>query len=191
MGFAAIVGSAVFNVLFVIGVCAFSAPKPLELTWWPLARDCSYYAFSLSLLSVFFGPISSRRIEWFESLTLFIFYIGYVVLMKYNEHLYDWIVSCTKSRSNDFVVTERSPTREVLDTLEVKLKEKKKNFPSVPINAEDLYRTTFRAGMINILLKDEWDWNDVASISVVNSICGDVTETFEKLDVNNDGFLRF
>ena len=28
-----IIGSAVFNVLFVIGACAIAAPEPLKLTW--------------------------------------------------------------------------------------------------------------------------------------------------------------
>merc|ERR1712048_1445106 len=33
VGFSTIVGSAVFNVLFVIGVCAMSSKEPLVLTW--------------------------------------------------------------------------------------------------------------------------------------------------------------
>ena len=44
VGFGTIVGSAVFNVLFVIACCVIWTPeefRPLELTWWPLARDCS------------------------------------------------------------------------------------------------------------------------------------------------------
>merc|ERR1719487_2819381 len=47
VGFAAIVGSAVFNVLFVIAVCAIAAEEVLVLTWWPLARDCSFYVIAL------------------------------------------------------------------------------------------------------------------------------------------------
>ncbi|CAK0827626.1 unnamed protein product, partial [Prorocentrum cordatum] len=43
VGFGTIVGSAVFNVLFVIGLCGWVAPTAMELTWWPLFRDCSYY----------------------------------------------------------------------------------------------------------------------------------------------------
>ena len=43
--------------------------------------------------------------------------------------------------------------------------------------------------MINILTKDRWDYNDVASITVVNSICGDVQETFGALDVDGNGVL--
>ena len=35
IGFGTIVGSAVFNVLFVIAVCAISSKEVLVLTWWP------------------------------------------------------------------------------------------------------------------------------------------------------------
>ena len=37
VGFGTIVGSAVFNVLFVIGMCALFSKDLLTLTWWPLA----------------------------------------------------------------------------------------------------------------------------------------------------------
>jgi hypothetical protein len=45
VGFGTIVGSAVFNVLFVIGACAFFSKEILVLTWWPLFRDCCWYTF--------------------------------------------------------------------------------------------------------------------------------------------------
>jgi len=64
IGFGTIVGSAVFNVLFVIGVCALAVEEPLQLTWWPLARDCIYYSMSLIILSVFFAIVSSQEISW-------------------------------------------------------------------------------------------------------------------------------
>merc|ERR1719262_397634 len=51
VGIGTIVGSAVFNVLFVIGCCAFVSPKPLELTWWPLWRDSAFYTLDLIVLS--------------------------------------------------------------------------------------------------------------------------------------------
>jgi sodium/potassium/calcium exchanger 2 len=34
VGFGTIIGSAVFNVLFVIGMCAFFSTSILVLTWW-------------------------------------------------------------------------------------------------------------------------------------------------------------
>lgn len=51
VGFSTIVGSAVFNVLFVIGMCAMYSKglEPLKLTWWPLARDCTFYCVALGV----------------------------------------------------------------------------------------------------------------------------------------------
>lgn len=87
VGFGTIVGSAVFNVLFVIGACAFAAPEELRLDWWPLFRDSSYYCFSLIVLTLFFGYISKNRIFWYESLILFLLYVVYVLMMSQNEKL--------------------------------------------------------------------------------------------------------
>lgn len=87
VGFGTIVGSAVFNVLFVIGACAFVAPEALKLDWWPLFRDSFYYSISLVVLMIFFGYVSKNRIFWYESLILFLLYILYVILMSQNEKL--------------------------------------------------------------------------------------------------------
>lgn len=55
VGFGTIVGSAVFNVLFVIGVCAYNCPaEGLPLDWYPLTRDCTFYVLDLLLLAGFF-----------------------------------------------------------------------------------------------------------------------------------------
>ena len=50
VGFGTIIGSAVFNVLFVIAVCAYMCPN-LTLTWWPL-RDSVFYLFAIMVLLV-------------------------------------------------------------------------------------------------------------------------------------------
>ena len=34
--------------------CAMLSKETLHLTWWPLARDCSYYALSLAVLALCF-----------------------------------------------------------------------------------------------------------------------------------------
>ena len=60
VGFGTIVGSAVFNVLFVIGTCAVASKEPLHLTWWPLARDCSYHCTSLLVLALLFGKVAMK-----------------------------------------------------------------------------------------------------------------------------------
>ena len=61
VGFGTIVGSAVFNVLFVIGCCAVFAKETLQLTWWPLFRDSLCYIIALIVLAVFFGIATCQR----------------------------------------------------------------------------------------------------------------------------------
>ncbi|KAG5873386.1 hypothetical protein JTB14_022958 [Gonioctena quinquepunctata] len=82
VGIGTIVGSAVFNILFVIGMCAIFSKTVLTLTWWPLFRDCFFYSASLITLIIFF---SDNLIQWYEALVLFSFYIGYVSFMKWNQ----------------------------------------------------------------------------------------------------------
>ncbi|XP_076267834.1 sodium/potassium/calcium exchanger Nckx30C-like isoform X2 [Rhynchophorus ferrugineus] len=82
VGIGTIVGSAVFNILFVIGMCAIFSKTVLTLTWWPLFRDCSFYSVSLIALIIFFRD---NRIQWYEALVLFSFYIAYVSFMKWNQ----------------------------------------------------------------------------------------------------------
>jgi len=94
VGFGTIVGSAVFNVLFVIGACAFAAPSALKLDWWPLFRDSSYYCCSLLVMAMFFGYISPSRIYWYEALSLFFLYILYVIMMSRNKQLETAVNGC-------------------------------------------------------------------------------------------------
>ncbi|XP_018797869.1 PREDICTED: uncharacterized protein LOC108974466, partial [Bactrocera latifrons] len=81
VGIGTIVGSAVFNILFVIGMCALFSKTILELTWWPLFRDCTFYSISLLVLIYFFRD---NFIYWWEALILFSIYIAYVTFMKWN-----------------------------------------------------------------------------------------------------------
>ena len=81
VGIGTIVGSAVFNVLFVIGMCAMFSKTVLTLTWWPLFRDCTFYSISLLILVLFFVD---EVIMWYEALTLLGLYAAYVTFMRYN-----------------------------------------------------------------------------------------------------------
>lgn len=81
VGIGTIVGSAVFNILFVIGMCALFSKTVLALTWWPLFRDCSFYSASLLALIYFFRD---NLIYWWEALILFTLYLAYVSFMKWN-----------------------------------------------------------------------------------------------------------
>merc|ERR1719399_1280508 len=89
VGFSTIIGSAIFNVLFVIGVCAVAAGEPLQLTWWPLFRDCLYYVFCLLVLVVFFGLSTPREIQAWEATVLLCCYLGYVTIMRFNDSIHN------------------------------------------------------------------------------------------------------
>ncbi|XP_044075710.1 sodium/potassium/calcium exchanger 1-like isoform X2 [Siniperca chuatsi] len=81
VGIGTIVGSAVFNILFVIGMCAIFSREMLHLTWWPLFRDVTFYILDLIMLIVFF---LDNMILWWESMLLVTGYISYVSFMKFN-----------------------------------------------------------------------------------------------------------
>ncbi|XP_034156987.1 sodium/potassium/calcium exchanger 2-like [Pangasianodon hypophthalmus] len=81
VGIGTIVGSAVFNILFVIGMCALFSREILNLTWWPLFRDVSFYIMDLIMLIFFF---LDNYITYLESMALLGAYCSYVLFMKYN-----------------------------------------------------------------------------------------------------------
>lgn len=91
VGVGTIVGSAVFNILFVIGMCALVSKDVLALTWWPLFRDVTFYSIDLLLLIIFF--VTDQKIYWYEALVLFFLYICYVVFMKFNHKIERWVKS--------------------------------------------------------------------------------------------------
>ncbi|RXN18252.1 sodium potassium calcium exchanger 1-like isoform X1 [Labeo rohita] len=84
VGIGTIVGSAVFNILFVIGMCALFSREMLHLTWWPLFRDVSFYILDLIMLIIFF---LDNTIMWWESMMLVCGYATYVFFMKYNVQI--------------------------------------------------------------------------------------------------------
>ncbi|TRY85731.1 hypothetical protein DNTS_031916 [Danionella cerebrum] len=88
VGIGTIVGSAVFNILFVIGMCALFSREILNLTWWPLFRDVSFYIIGLIMLIVFF---LDNYITYVESMALLLCYGSYVTFMKFNADVETFI----------------------------------------------------------------------------------------------------
>ncbi|XP_064421808.1 sodium/potassium/calcium exchanger 1 [Latimeria chalumnae] len=97
VGIGTIVGSAVFNILFVIGMCALFSREVLHLTWWPLFRDVSFYILDLMLLIMFF---LDNFIDWWESVLLLCAYGTYVCFMKYNSQVEQWTKKQLSKREN-------------------------------------------------------------------------------------------
>ncbi|KAM6468363.1 sodium/potassium/calcium exchanger 2 isoform 1-T3 [Liasis olivaceus] len=103
VGIGTIVGSAVFNILFVIGMCALFSKQILHLTWWPLFRDVSFYIIDLILLIIFF---LDNFIRWWESLILLSAYMVYVTFMKFNVQIEEWVKSIFSKNKVDKVSPE-------------------------------------------------------------------------------------
>ncbi|XP_055684990.1 sodium/potassium/calcium exchanger Nckx30C isoform X4 [Lutzomyia longipalpis] len=116
VGIGTIVGSAVFNILFVIGMCALFSKTILTLTWWPLFRDCTFYSTSLLILIIFFRD---NLIEWWEALILFLIYAAYVSFMKWNQQVercvkkFIYKNKVTRVRSTDQLMPANNQTFEL------------------------------------------------------------------------------
>jgi len=158
VGFGTIVGSAVFNILFVIGMCALCASEPLKLTWWPLARDCFYYTLSLLMLSVFFTIITPTYIYAWEAIILFILYLIYVVFMKYNMVIKVKLFGVSKKRKSEAYT---------------KLRQK-------------LEPTAFELGLLGLIVGRRTGVHDIMNRAVVQ-ISGDVKATFDEFDKEGKG----
>lgn len=214
LGFGTIVGSAVFNVLFVIAMCAIFTSGDLALTWWPLARDCSYYAVTLFTVAVCFGYYTPCQIDLGEALVLFGLYIGYVIYMKYNEHIRLCIVGCCGKRDGQDLeslkdsadseekVVNKIPPRHGLSVNEHQhpsdVGEQRGSIIGNRIRAASThlnpdapkkrFPSHFRAGVWSIM-KDPTNMADHAKIMAIARIEGDVYETFATLDKDNSNTI--
>ncbi|KAM9562093.1 ras and Rab interactor 2 isoform 2-T2 [Guaruba guarouba] len=97
VGVGTIVGSAVFNILCIIGVCGLFAGQVVALSSWSLLRDSIYYTLSVVALIVF---IYDEKVSWWESLVLVLMYVIYIVIMKYNSTIHHCFERKTKNSAN-------------------------------------------------------------------------------------------
>uniref|UniRef100_UPI003B5B9B0C sodium/potassium/calcium exchanger 3-like isoform X2 n=1 Tax=Eucyclogobius newberryi TaxID=166745 RepID=UPI003B5B9B0C len=90
VGVGTIVGSAVFNVLVIIGLCGIFAGQPIPLSWWPLFRDSVFYIFSIIVLIL---VIYDEKVMWWETIILISMYGIYILIMKFNRFLCNLVES--------------------------------------------------------------------------------------------------
>eukprot|EP00058_Branchiostoma_floridae_P021130 XP_002606620.1 hypothetical protein BRAFLDRAFT_209452 [Branchiostoma floridae] len=93
VGLGTIVGSAVFNILFVIGLCGLFAGIIVPLTWWPLFRDTAAYLVSIiTLIFVSSTYLPSSLTSWsYESLVMLLEYTAYIFFMGFNPQVVGWL----------------------------------------------------------------------------------------------------
>mmetsp|Transcript_4364 Transcript_4364/g.5038 ORF Transcript_4364/g.5038 Transcript_4364/m.5038 type:complete len:756 (-) Transcript_4364:206-2473(-) len=214
LGIGTIVGSAVFNVMFVIGMCSLLAKDVLTLTWWPLFRDATFYAISLIVLTVMIGVWSPGEIDWVESVVLLVLYLVYCTFMYYNQRIYKALTGKEleypeepddedDDEDGDEEDKERPSTGNAETTnngTERPILVKKGSQRSVVSTHSFLmteqpqttihlrWQNTFRAGILK-LLRDPDSWLDTAGVGLVAKIAGDVNEVFKVIDMNGDGSI--
>ncbi|KAK1904874.1 Sodium/potassium/calcium exchanger 3 [Dissostichus eleginoides] len=82
VGVGTIVGSAVFNILVIIGLCGIFAGQPITLSWWPLFRDAFFYILSILVLIL---VIYDEKVMWWETIILMSMYGVYIIIMNWVE----------------------------------------------------------------------------------------------------------
>jgi len=188
-GFGTIIGSAVFNVLFVIGMCALFSKECLHLTWWPLARDCIFYTIGLTIVALFIGVFSNNQMELWEAIFLFGMYLLYIYLMYMNQTLHNWII---RTFYSDEALKEPEPGKErcssVLDKPILKQQFTSMIGHQLSANKTTNFRVpgTFRVGIQYLMLSDDDRYQSWVSARAVLDMAGDVRETFNSLDTNGD-----
>ena len=81
VGIGTIVGSAVFNILIIVGVSA--AVRPAQITMSAIARDCIFYCLAVGLL---LGVFHDGRIELWECGAFLGLYVVYLlVLLRWKD----------------------------------------------------------------------------------------------------------
>ena len=114
IGVGTIVGSAIFNILIIIGATVIATGNTLQLDWKPVTRDCFFYAAAIGGIV---GTFAGGRVDWWEGGIYVAFYVTYIVTMMYNVRLMRWLDSFERSdtvRSFKARLSFRSARREAL-----------------------------------------------------------------------------
>ena len=169
VGIGTIVGSAVFNVLFVIGCCAIFSLTPLKLTWWPFFRDSVFYCTSLLILACFFQLSSAKKIVWWEALFLLCMYFVYVTIMFNNPAIYKFLSETVLKKP---LTTTTADGQTVEDTTQM-------------VTTRPLQ---FTISLFDLMTNDA-DISDLAGIHIVSRMKGDARTTFNSIDLDDNGTI--
>jgi len=77
-----IVGSALFNLLVIIGVVPIFAGGDLRIWWYPTARDTVFYSVAIIELGL---VLMDSKVQWWEGLIMLLSYFTYVFYFTQNS----------------------------------------------------------------------------------------------------------
>jgi K+-dependent Na+/Ca+ exchanger-like protein len=132
VGVGTIVGSAIFNILIIIGATAMLAGSVLQLSYKPLVRDTCFYAGSIGLIFICLleepdAGEGNALVTWWEALILVSGYVAYIVFMKFNEKICGTTSDTVKEEEPTERVRRNSvPVAEGETDVEAPAKEQKK-----------------------------------------------------------------
>lgn len=97
MGLGTIIGSLMFNTLGVAGLAALAINKPIQLDWWPIARDCFIYMFNTAiLLCIAWGG----KITFLDTCVMMVFLVLYFILTFNNNTFMKYIRGFVEDKLN-------------------------------------------------------------------------------------------
>lgn len=91
VGLGTILGSAVFNILIIVGAVAILTGKPLALDYRPVIRDNFFYGVSVILLCVVVAVDDQANL--IDTVVLLLWYSSYIVFLAFNDplmHMMGW-----------------------------------------------------------------------------------------------------
>lgn len=91
-----IIGSAIHNILLVVGVSGIFAVRSLNLWWYPLSRDCFFYVVSVLELAAF---LWDEHIAIWEAAVMCGTYACYCLWMAWNQPIYTRLCHLLKKSS--------------------------------------------------------------------------------------------
>lgn len=89
VGLGTILGSAVFNILIIIGSVAILVGEPLKLDYRPVIRDNFFYAVSVILLCVLLAVDDEANL--IDTIILLLWYTLYVAFLAFNDYFMNMI----------------------------------------------------------------------------------------------------
>ena len=87
-GVGTVIGSAIFNILVIVGVTGVMAGQDLDLDWKPILRDLVFYTVAIGSTA---GIFADGVVHWWEGLISVLMYLSYILFMVYNKRIFDWV----------------------------------------------------------------------------------------------------
>lgn len=88
IGVSTVLGSAVFNIVGVTGVIGLIVwKKTVDISWYPVTRDCIMFAITVLALVVI---VWDNSVAWWEALIMLLMFILYIVYMSFDSRISKW-----------------------------------------------------------------------------------------------------